>query len=376
VLIVHPSADLYGSDRVMLESVDALVEVGWNVVVAIPSAGSLVSRIEERGARFVACPSPVLRKSAMTATGLVGLVVGCVTGLVPALRLIAQVRPDVVYVSTLTLPLWMLVPRLRRIPAVCHVHEAERSASSLVRRLLAAPLLLVDKVLVNSRFSGEVLVEACPPLAGRTSVLYNAVPGPPAGHVPVGPAPSSPVRLLYVGRLTRRKGVDLAIDAVARLSEGGVSATLEIVGDAVVGQPSFERELRHLVTTQNLDEFVHFHGFAPDIWPHFASCDIAVVPSRLAEPFGNTAVEAILAGRPVVTSARGGLAEATQGYGAGHTFDPDEDAGLADAIHRVLVRWADVRDGLDNDRKRAAARHAPSNYRKRLVAAVNELIRR
>lgn len=42
VLIAHPSADLYGSDRVMLETVDALVAAGRRVVVTLPADGPLV----------------------------------------------------------------------------------------------------------------------------------------------------------------------------------------------------------------------------------------------------------------------------------------------------------------------------------------------
>ena len=49
VLVAHPGAELYGSDRVLLESVSALVVDGWRVVVTVPGSGPLLAAIFERG---------------------------------------------------------------------------------------------------------------------------------------------------------------------------------------------------------------------------------------------------------------------------------------------------------------------------------------
>ena len=54
-------------------------------------------------------------------------------------------------------------------------------------------------------------------------------------------------------------------------------------------------ELRVLAGTTGT---VVFAGFRPSVWDSFAAADIAIVPSRV-EPFGNVAVEAMLAERPV-----------------------------------------------------------------------------
>ena len=36
VLVIHPSVELYGADRMLLESVAALTEAGWRIVVVVP----------------------------------------------------------------------------------------------------------------------------------------------------------------------------------------------------------------------------------------------------------------------------------------------------------------------------------------------------
>lgn len=162
VLMAHPSADLYGSDRVLLESASGLVAAGWDVVVAIPTAGPLVEQLEARGARVVLCASPVLRKSLLSPRGLGSLVRQTARGLREGNRLITRLRPRVVYVNTVTIPLWPVIARLRRVPLLSHVHEAEASAPGWLRTVLALPALLADVVIANSDFSIGVLARSFP----------------------------------------------------------------------------------------------------------------------------------------------------------------------------------------------------------------------
>ena len=89
VLVAHPSADLFGSDRMMLESVSGFVSEGDDVVVTLPRGGPLVEEIERRGARVRYCPSAVLRRVSVRPLGLVRLIMESGLGLVAGLRLIA-----------------------------------------------------------------------------------------------------------------------------------------------------------------------------------------------------------------------------------------------------------------------------------------------
>ncbi|HEY7069413.1 MAG TPA: glycosyltransferase, partial [Acidimicrobiales bacterium] len=149
VLVAHPSPDLYGSDRVALASVEALAAHGWRVVATVPHGGPLVGPLREAGADVVVCPTPVLRRAALRPGGLLRLLVTTVGSVVPGVLLLRRHRPDAVYVSTLTAPLWLLLARASGRPVVCHLHEAEAEAGRprLVQRALAAPLLASTAVI-------------------------------------------------------------------------------------------------------------------------------------------------------------------------------------------------------------------------------------
>jgi len=362
VLVAHPSAELYGSDRVLLESVSGLIEDGRQVLVALPGPGPLEAALVERGAQVVHCPTPVLRKSALSPRGLVTLAGQALGSIGAARRLVAGHR--LVYVNTLTIPLWLLAGRLAGVPVVCHVHEAEQSAARLIRRGLYAPLLLASRLIVNSEFSRTVITDTWPLLARRTVVLYNGVPGPDAAELPrTDPVPT---RLLFLGRLSPRKGPQVAIEAAALLGSRGVEVRLALLGAVFEGYEWFVDQLRERVDELGIE--VEWLGFQPSIWEQVAHSDIVLVPSTVDEPFGNTAVEAMLAQRPLVVSQTSGLREAAAGYQTARFVTPDDPAALADAVQDLLATWPDVRGRISADRELAIQRHDPARYRRALAA--------
>ncbi|MGZ4801547.1 MAG: glycosyltransferase family 4 protein [Acidimicrobiia bacterium] len=370
VLVVHPGAELYGADRMMLESVEGFVERGWRVVVSLPTSGPLVGAIESRGVEVRPCDTPVLRKAFLGPRGLLQLAGISLRALVPGLKLLRSVRPDVVYVSTLTLPMWIVLARCLRIPVVCHVHEAESKASAIVRKGLAAPLLLARQIAVNSRFSAGVLTDAWPRLAPRCTVVYNGVAGPPAPTAP-RTALEPPIRLLYLGRLSERKGVPDAVDVLAVLESRGLVAQLDVVGDVFPGYEWVVDDLRRRANAAGTDSRVHLHGFDADIWPHLAHADILLVPSRLDEPFGNVAIEGALAARPVIVSGTSGLVEAIDGFEAASTVPPGNPTALADAIGTVVGRWSEFRAGALADAAQASDRFSLERYRSGIADVVS-----
>ena len=117
--------------------------------------------------------------------------------------------------------------------------------------------------------------------------------------------PTSPIDLLYVGQLIRGKGVQLLLQAMARMK---TPRTLDIVGTG-----NMEGELKSLAAKLGIADRVRFNGFQqnPQDWMRRAAC--IVVPSFWQEPYGLVAAEAVALGRPVVAFAIGGLPEACGG---------------------------------------------------------------
>lgn len=372
LLVVHPGAELYGADRVLLESATALA-TRFDVTVALPGPGPLAAMLEARGLRVVLCRMPVLRNAAMRPRGALRLLADAVLGAVPALRLIRRYGAAGVYVNTLTLPSWPLLARLAGSPSLCHVHEAEESAPRVLRRAMALCPALADRVVANSRFTLDVLADVAPRLRRRSAVVYNAVEGPDVVR-PARLREDGRLRLLYVGRLSPRKGPQVALAVLRELLGRGLDAQLVLVGSVFEGYEWFEAELRQAVGTAGLADRVEFAGFRSDVWPFLADTDVVLVPSVAEESFGLTTVEAVLAARPLVVSDTSGLREAAAGYAAVQGVPPGAVEEWADAVQRVAAGWETFRQAAVDDAREARRRHAPERYCDELVAQVQLLV--
>jgi glycosyltransferase involved in cell wall biosynthesis len=371
LLVVHPGAELYGADRVLLESASALATT-FDVTVALPGPGPLVQELAARGIRVVQCRMPVLRNAAMRPRGALALLADALSGALPAFRLIREHGRAGVYVNTLTLPSWPLLARLAGSPSLCHVHEAEASQPRLLRRGMALAPALADRVVANSRFTLDVLCEVAPRLRRRSAVVYNAVVGP-ADVRPARAPLDGPLRLLYVGRLSPRKGPQVAVAVLQELLRRGVDARLQLVGSVFEGYEWFEAELHGTVEEAGLVDRVDFLGFRAHVWDHLADADVVLVPSVAEESYGLTTVEAVMAARPLVVSGTSGLREAAAGYASVQSLPPADVPRWADAVQRVAEEWPAYRAAAQADAADARLRHAPERYRDELVAEVRVL---
>jgi glycosyltransferase involved in cell wall biosynthesis len=353
----------------LVESVRALVASGAAVTVALPGEGPLAPALRAVGAEVSVVPTVVLRKAFLSPRGLLSLAALCARTLPGMAHVLRRTGADVVLVNTVTIPLWPLLARVTGRRVVGHVHEAEEGVPRLLGLALDGPLLACERVLVNSRAAQRAVAAVLPRLAGRTGVVYNGVPGPAHPLAPPRQELAGTVRLVLVGRLAPRKGTDVAVAALAELVARGHDATLDLVGEVFPGYEWFEEQLRATASEHGIADRVRFRGFRSDPWDSLAEADVALVPSR-AEPFGNVAVEAGLAGRPVVASAVQGLLEIVDDGRTGRLVPPDNPAALADAVEDLLRDWPSALRMAAAARDEAARRFSVERYGREVVDAV------
>jgi glycosyltransferase involved in cell wall biosynthesis len=180
---------------------------------------------------------------------------------------------------------------------------------------------------------------------------------------------------VYVGRLSPRKGPDLVVSALHELVERGLDVTLTMVGDVFPGYEWFEVELRQAIASADLTERVDFVGFQASVWRYLQDADIAVIPSRLDESFGNTLVEAVLAGRPAVASDHTGLAEIGRDLQAVELVANDDASAIVDAVQRIVGDWDRYRSDVLEDARRLEERIGPDRYHASVLGALESLAR-
>ena len=369
VMVAHPSPDLYGSDRQLIEDLIALQPNTVRTSIYMPATGPLSDLLAAQGLPVHVVPFPVLRRALLSALGVVHLTGAAASSVWRLTALIRREKPDVLYVNTVTIPWWVLAGRLARVPVVVHVREAEADHSRLVRWVMNAPLLLADAVVANSQASRRTLLDAVPRLSERSSVIYNGIAGPDTVEA-LPDHTEQPVRLALIARLSPRKGIDVALEALATLRTQGRNIHLDICGTAYTGYEWYEKELRARAAQPDLHGAVTFLGYLNPTWPLLSTATIVLVPSRV-EPFGNTAVEGLLAARPVVASATQGLVEIISNGHTGLLVPPDDPDALAAAIATLLDNPDLATKVAEQGRHEALERFSITRYHRDIVNVIS-----
>jgi glycosyltransferase involved in cell wall biosynthesis len=221
-----------------------------------------------------------------------------------------------------------------------------------------------DRVLACSAWLQHSLAAA----GIRAEAIVLPSPRPSPDYVR---APTATPRFVFVGRLSREKGVASLIRAFARAREAVPAAELRIVGDGDE-RPSLEQ----LSASLGQSASISFRGSLPlagverELAPAWAS----VVPSLWAEPLGLVAVEAIVRGVPVIASSSGGLAEVVERGRTGLLFPNRDETALARCLEDIATGRAFPERALPADVVReVAARHGIERHVARLETIAGEL---
>ena len=240
-----------------------------------------------------------------------------------------------------------VVPPGLRCPTVVTVHDLSFEHHPewmaphdrvLFQTLVPRAVRRAARVLTVSETTRRDLVERYRVPSERVVVTHNGVHH---RFRPDGPRLERPPFLLFVGALHPRKGLVVALEALARLPD---APPLLVVGPAKHGAPAVEAAVARL----GLERRVELVGHVDDdeLARLYRSASAFVFPS-LFEGFGLPVVEAMASGTPVVTTTAGSLPEVAGG--AAVLVAPGDPAALADGIERALADAPDRRAaGLAN----------------------------
>jgi len=204
------------------------------------------------------------------------------------------------------------------------------------RRAMQAVLAHADALLIGARsFAEEVHANLGVPL-DRCTIVPGAVDvtrfAPRPGWTPGALADPDEPRLLYHGRVDRRKGALDLLDAFARLTSAGRRARLVVSG---VGPDS--RAVADRTRDLGLTKHVTLRGPAAyDVVPRVYHAGDVFVSPTYAEGFSNTILEAMASGLPVVSTRSVGVVDCLRDGDNGLLVTPGDVDALAAALERVL----------------------------------------
>lgn len=346
ILYVHPSAELYGSDRSLLRLTSSMARDGHAITVVLPGKGPLVSKLTEAGVSVrLDVRVAYINRSTITGAGslLRFFVFHLPRAVLSMARLLRKLKPDVVHTNSAVVLSVGPACRWMGIPHVWHVREHFHDQPRIWRyyrwfmvafssRILCVSAAIADQF--PSRLRG-----------GKVRVLHNGFPreefpGASAEEIAAFRKKCGvPDRRLVVlvGRIKlKRKGQETFIAAAQRLHAGYPDVAFMLVGSPYRGNEEQLEILKKQVAEGGLKDAVIFAGEIHPAHVAFSSAEIVVMASGEPEPFGGVVIEAMAFGRPVVGTDIGGTPEQVQDGITGILVPPNDPEKMAGAIQRLL----------------------------------------
>jgi glycosyltransferase involved in cell wall biosynthesis len=294
----------------------------------------------------------------------------------------AEVKPDIIHLHRFQVGFAALGPWLgrRSEPVFFTAHDAELVCPIATLTLpdgtpcpggilprcqftgcevgFGLPLNLARRRSFDNHVKGRVRAYICVSQATRR-IFENLGYAPTALLRPIVPAPEEPIppadgpfTVGFLGRFERQKGIEVLLKAFETVRKNLPDARLRFAGAGPVPIPS-----RPGITVD---------GWIADSYRWFAGIHVLVVPSLPWENLGNSAIEALGSGVPVIVTDSGGLPETVGDFGT--VIPPGDATALANAIVRVADQYAEARLQARAGREWVREEFSPERHTERLLA--------
>lgn len=194
-------------------------------------------------------------------------------------------------------------------------------------------------IIAVSKHQEEKLRQFRPKYADKMMSIHNIVNVAEIREKAKAPIPEQfsedQFNIVTCGRVSREKGMDLAVEACVKLVETGH----QNIRWWIVGGGPAEQEVRDRITQLGMEQYVTMVGMKDNPYPYIARADLYVQPSRF-ESYGLTIAEAMVLGRFVVSTNTDGAMELLSGN-AGVKICTIDTIALTDAVRAVIAGEVD-----------------------------------
>jgi len=230
----------------------------------------------------------------------------------------------------------------RRRPSIVNVRSFHQldDVHRLISRLPAAGVL-TSRALQQDQHAQGVRFRQERIIANAIDLAQFAQPADRAGvrrnlRTEFGLKPDARI-VIVVGRIMRRKGLDIFIQAMAQVVQQQPQAHGLIVGDDDSVESGLTEKLQALSQQLGIVDHIHFSGHRTDVPRLLLASDLLCFVPTQPEPFGRTLIEGMAAGLPVIGARSGAIPDIVSENETGLLVPPSDADAQADAIIQLLA---------------------------------------
>lgn len=331
VLLVQGAAHRGGAERILLALARQLPARGVHPVVGFLAEGPFVDEVRSAGVEVRVLGQLPRAREVRKARSLVDAIA---TGARAA-------GADVVLANGEKLaPYAGWAARRSGARSVVWLHDAPLRSPSSAALQLAMRASPHDLVIAGSSWMAERFRATwrMPVRCIPHGIDLDALPQAPGPLRAIAGWADDAETVALVARLQRWKGADIFLRAAARVSRQRPDARFALIGGALYGwETEYAADLPRLAAELGVGDRVWFAGHRDDALGLMAAADVVAHCSRRPEPLGLVVPEAMALGRAVVATRTLGPEEVIDDGVTGVLTDPEDDAGLASAVSRLLA---------------------------------------
>ena len=274
--------------------------------------------------------------------------------MVQYLKLIKMVKPAVVLTYTIKPNIYgSLCCRVLRIPYIVNItglgsaFEQDGMLRKLVVFLYKVALKKASCVFFQNSKNQDIFAEF-----GIKGKKERLVPGSGVNldrHMyEEYPAENEPIKLVFVGRIMKEKGIDELLFAAEKIKQEFPEVIFQLIG-------SYEDDYKKLVEEKENAGVVEFIGYQKIIHPFYKAASVAIMPSY-HEGMSNVVLEAAATGRPVLASDIPGCREGVDDGITGIGFVPRSKEAFYEAVKKFLVLPYETRKEMGKNARKKIER--------------------
>jgi glycosyltransferase involved in cell wall biosynthesis len=333
VLVVNASADLYGANRILLQSM--LLLKPRKIILVLPAEGLLTDFIRTNGEYNhveikIVKTMPVVFRSMNIKHGF--QLLKNIYGFRKAIKKIKkEYFVNWAYVNTLSAFIIIGILKNLRLKILVHVHEILENDRVFTRLINRYSVKWADKIIAVSNPVALNLKD----VSNKENIvtILNGISDMKMPRV----TKNNLVTITLFGRIKPEKGIWFFLDAIKLLHENiRNKAKFNIIGSAAPGGDHYLSKLENDIEEHPAKKNIHFKSFIPDIKPTLNSTDVIVVPSLMRDPFPTTILEAASAGKPVIATNTGGAIQSVEDNVTGFLIFPSDTKKFAEYLQALI----------------------------------------
>lgn len=312
--------ELFGKERGTFEALKALKSSGVEIVVCVsgrePNGGRVGDEARANGFTTVIFPGgtqfhlPWFYRNPRFFFRQVGRLF---TNSRALLRVLAQFKPSAILLNgTMEFLFCKLALVMVTTPVIYRIGDAPPTDSKFQMMLWRQLIKRSTRIVCISHFiAKQVQSHVATNLHNQIDIIWNRAVTRVDGKQFEKPLDEATdilpdLRIVYLGQMSKKKGVDLLVQAALNLNNPGIQ--LDIVGGSS-HSAAFEETLKKLRQNSESLTRIQFCGYTANPEIYLSRADWHIAPSAYAEPLGNVVQEAKMLGIPSVVSNKGGLPE-------------------------------------------------------------------